>query len=596
VASSALSESHDRPWAGALMPETVLDAVPCLVLVMDRTTARVLHMNRALQQVVGRADPIPVDLTWESLFDAGDRTSLQTAIATSGPATGVETGIRGPEATARRILWSVEHASDHSLGSDLAVLTGIDVTPQGRTSGLFSQLLRTAASPALVGTDAQGRVTLCNHAAERMLGRDAASMVGRPLDISIFDRDEFLERAERLGVPPDARLLAANLSALDRRRRDLDLGSLDRRRRDADRRGGGRREGDRREGDRREGDRREGDRREGDRREGDRREGDRRAYDAPERRGRGAGAPGGALARDWTLIRKDGDRFTASLSVFTLTDEAGGVEGYLAVADDVTEQRASRSLLVAGLERQAEAVRRLEELDRAKDDFVATVSHELRTPITSILGYVELLLDSVEDKLDSDQLEMLHTVRRNGDRLRALADDLLTLSSFGSDEFTLLAAPVDLCDIVTRVDVALRPLIGDRRLEAAFDIPAHPVVVMGDAAHLERVLFNLLGNALKFTEDGGSIRCSVDVRSDEAVIAVADTGDGIPEAEQDQIFTRFYRSSNARERAVQGAGMGLAIVATIVERHGGRITISSREGEGTEVRIFLPVNQERFAV
>jgi signal transduction histidine kinase len=594
VTSSALSRSGHPLLAAGSVPETVLDSVPCLVLVMDRVTTRVVHLNRALREVMGHTEATPVDLSWESLFDPGDRNSLQTAMATSGPATGVETGIRAEGAVPRRILWSVEHAADDEASSGLAVLTGIDVTPQGRSSGLFSQLLRTAASPALVGTDARGCVTLYNQAAEQMLGRDAASVVGRPLDLGMFDREEFVERAERLGVPPDARLLAADLSTLDRRRRTLDLGSLDRRRGGEERRQGERRAGDRREGDRREGDRRQGDRR--DRREGDRRAGDRRAYDGPDRRGGGSGAPRGTLARDWTMLRKDGQRFTASLSVFTLTNEGGGVAGYLAVAHDVTEQRASRNLLVAGLERQAAAVRRLEELDRAKDDFVATVSHELRTPITSILGYVELLLDSAEDKLEPDQLEMLHTVRRNGDRLRALADDLLTLSSFESDEFTLLEAPVDLCELVRRVEDALRPLISDRRLDTTFELPAQPVVVSGDAAHLERVLFNLLGNALKFTEDGGSIRCSVELQDDEAVVQVADTGTGIPEDEQDQIFTRFFRSSNARERAVQGAGMGLAIVSTIVERHGGRIGLSSREGEGTEVTVRLPVNQPPFPV
>ena len=137
--------------------------------------------------------------------------------------------------------------------------------------------------------------------------------------------------------------------------------------------------------------------------------------------------------------------------------------GYLGVADDVSEQRRSRSLLVAGLEKEAESVRRLRELDRAKDDFVATVSHELRTPITSIMGYVELLLDEVGG-FDTDQVDMLAAVQRNGDRLRTLADNLLTLSSFESGEFVLHATTVNLCDVVRRAEEALRPLIADRRL------------------------------------------------------------------------------------------------------------------------------------
>lgn len=263
--------------------------------------------------------------------------------------------------------------------------------------------------------------------------------------------------------------------------------------------------------------------------------------------------------------------------------------GYLGVAQDVTEQRRSRNLLVAGLEREAEAVRRLKELDRAKDDFVATVSHELRTPITSILGYVEILLDTGSTELDPAHVEMLRVIQRNSDRLRALAEDLLTLSSFESGEFTLNVAEVDLHAVVEHVQEALRPLIADRRLETTFDVPRREVIVPGDSAHLERLLFNLLSNALKFTEDGGSVRCSLRLSGDEAVLEVSDTGIGIPLEEQEQLFTRFFRSSTAQALAIPGTGMGLAIVASIVHRHGGTVGLASTEGQGTTVSVRLPI-------
>ena len=141
-----------------------------------------------------------------------------------------------------------------------------------------------------------------------------------------------------------------------------------------------------------------------------------------------------------------------------VTDSGGKVVGYLGVAEDVTEQRRSRNLLVAGLAKEAEAVRRLQELDRAKDDFVATVSHELRTPITNILGYVELLIEGLSDEVAPSHVEMLEAVQRNGDRLRALADDLLTLSSFETGEFTLHLTEVNLGAVIERVAEAVRPL------------------------------------------------------------------------------------------------------------------------------------------
>ncbi len=275
-----------------------------------------------------------------------------------------------------------------------------------------------------------------------------------------------------------------------------------------------------------------------------------------------------------------------------VADDAGEVVGYLGVADDVSEQRRSRSLLIAGLEKEAESVRRLRELDRAKDDFVATVSHELRTPITSIMGYVELLLDTIGG-FDTMQVDMLEAVQRNGDRLRTLADNLLTLSSFESGEFVLHATTVNLRDVVLRAEEALRPLIADRRLHTSFTVPSEPVWISGDAAHLERALFNLLGNALKFTEDGGSLSCELACEQDTAVLTVTDTGIGIPAAEQDQLFTSFFRSSTAQQRAIPGTGMGLAIVSAIVRQHDGEIEIESDERVGTTASVRLPCLQDR---
>jgi PAS domain S-box-containing protein len=554
------------------VPASLLDAVPCLIAVVDRDSGRLVEVNAALRELLGRCSARPRDTRWEELVAPEDVPLMDAVLVSAGPVSGIETGLRTHDGESRRVLWSLSPAPSDD-GADLVVMSGVDVTPELHTTGLFSHLVRTAGAPALVGTDLCGRVTLYNSAAESMLGYPAASMIGKRLDIALFDPAEFAERARRLEVPADLNLLAADLAKLDRRRSNLDLGALDRRRRADD--GGSER--DRGASQRREGDRRAG-------RPEDRRAGDGRG--GPENRRR---ARSGAQARDWTLVRRDGERFTASLAVVKVTDAAGATVGHLGVVHDVTEQRKSRNLLVAGLEREAEAVRRLKELDRAKDDFVATVSHELRTPITSILGYVEILLDAGLDEIDPTYVDMLRTVRRNGDRLRTLAEDLLTLSSFESGEFSLNLAEVDLGDVVRRVQEALRPLVADRRLETIFDVPAQPLEVSGDAAHLERVFFNLLSNALKFTEDGGSVRCSLRRDGDDAVLEVSDTGIGIPLEEQEQLFTRFFRSSTAQSRAIQGTGMGLAIVASIVQRHGGTVELTSAEGHGTTVSVHLPV-------
>lgn len=258
------------------------------------------------------------------------------------------------------------------------------------------------------------------------------------------------------------------------------------------------------------------------------------------------------------------------------------------VEQRTAELRESRNLLVAGLQKEADAVRRLEQLDRAKDEFVATVSHELRTPLTSIKGYVELLLDAHADDADPTLTQMLLTVQRNGDRLATLTENLLAVARLESGEIDLDLKPVDLGDVVGRIEAALRPVISERDLEVHYAVPPDPVLTNGDVGYLERVLFNLMSNALKFTEDGGSVCCSLRREGDRAVLEVADTGIGIPLAEQDHLFTRFFRSSTAQRQAIQGTGLGLAIASSIVRRHGGEIEVRSEQGRGTTVRVVLP--------
>jgi len=550
---------YSLPRSDASYFTSALDAVSALVVVAEVSTGQVVHVNAMAQQVVGWPEEELLGHRWKELVDAPDRETVRAALRTpAGSALGFETAIATRHGGRRRVLWSVAFTGETASIDGHVVLTGIDVSLEGHAQGLFSHLIRGSTMPALVGTDTCGRITLYNSAAERVLGRPASAMLGRIVPFDLFEPAEVEERAGRLGVPADLKLFTRDLSKLDRRRSNLDLGTLDRRRRRND------------EG--------RNDQRRQDERRGERRgREDRRGGRAPQ-------------ARDWTLIRNRAERFTASLVVLPMTGSDDQPVGYLGIAEDVTEQRRSRNLLVAGLEKEAEAVRRLQELDRAKSDFVATVSHELRTPITSILGYVELLLEATGDK-ETEQRDMLETVRRNGDRLRALADNLLTLSSFESGEFSMHRRHLDLCAVLRHAEDALRPLLAERRLVTSFRVPPHPVMVDGDGAHLERVVLNLLSNALKFTEDGGRIECSLWTDGVRAVMKVADTGIGVPATEQAQLFTKFFRSSTTQKRAIQGTGMGLAVVQAIVHRHLGEISVDSEEGRGTSVQVCLPVLQ-----
>jgi two-component system, OmpR family, phosphate regulon sensor histidine kinase PhoR len=266
------------------------------------------------------------------------------------------------------------------------------------------------------------------------------------------------------------------------------------------------------------------------------------------------------------------------------------------LAELVTSEVATALTHARLYEREREMVQRLQELDQAKSDFVATVSHELRTPLTSICGYVEMLRDGEAGELQSGQERMLGIVQRNADRLLTLIEDLLTLSRIESGSFRVERAPVAMDGVVESTIAEFRPQASARGVELEADVAPDLPVVLGDSSQLERVLFNLLSNAIKFTLDGGRVVVRLRRSGQSVELEVQDEGIGIPEGEQDQLFSRFFRSSTSQERAIRGTGLGLVIVKSIVDHHGGEIAVKSRPGEGTTFTIRLPVAPEPASV
>jgi len=295
--------------------------------------------------------------------------------------------------------------------------------------------------------------------------------------------------------------------------------------------------------------------------------------------------------REWVVRHRDGSARAHLVGVAGLVDDDEAPSGYVVTAEDITDRIRVQEALIATLVTEHEAVRRLEEVEGVKDALVSTVSHELRTPITSILGYTEMLEEGEYGALTGPQLSAVTRVGQNSRRLLSLIDDLLTLSRLQSGALQLSRHPVDLRQVVlTAYDVVEAALAG-RDLVVELDLPADPVVVEGDVEKLERLVANLLSNAVKFTPDGGSIEVVVLAGPDllePHVVEVRDTGLGIPEEEQEKLFSRFFRSSVAEERAIQGTGLGLSIVQAIAELHDGRVSATSAVGRGTTFRVELP--------
>ena len=225
----------------------------------------------------------------------------------------------------------------------------------------------------------------------------------------------------------------------------------------------------------------------------------------------------------------------------------------------------------------------------AKDELIATVSHELRTPITSIVGFVELLLGGDAGALSADQQRFLTAIGHSSRRLAGLADNLLTVSSLDDSGRRNPHVALDLGEVIQAAEHVLEPLIAARRLSVTFEIPSEPVTVKGNLADLEAMVVNLMSNGMKFTEDGGWVNCELRTIDGVARIEVSDNGLGIPHQEQRDLFTQFFRSSTAQAHAIQGTGLGLTIVDSIVHSHGGDISVDSEHLEGSTFTVDLPL-------
>jgi two-component system phosphate regulon sensor histidine kinase PhoR len=226
---------------------------------------------------------------------------------------------------------------------------------------------------------------------------------------------------------------------------------------------------------------------------------------------------------------------------------------------------------------------RLEEVRR---DFVANASHELRTPLAAIRGFAETLLESAALSPE-DQKNYLEVIHRHAQRLSSLVEDLLELSTIESRTLRLEIAPVDVASTAENLITDSRLRIDERQITASLRSAGRPLA-LADVRALDQVLGNLLDNALKYTEPGGTIEVAVEERLGRVRVSVADSGIGIPAEDTARIFERFYRVDRARSRALGGTGLGLSIVKHLVQAMGGEISVKSALGKGSTFSFTLP--------
>ncbi len=253
--------------------------------------------------------------------------------------------------------------------------------------------------------------------------------------------------------------------------------------------------------------------------------------------------------------------------------------------DEIGELTASISAMVATLRSNYEDLKKNDELRRR---LIANVSHELRTPLTSIQGYLETArLAGAESPDFARNLEICHRETR---KLSRLVQDLFELSKLDTKHLEFHFETVPLVELADQVGLAFEQRMTDKEIRFETRFPDDPLEVWGDGNRLGQVITNLLGNAVVFTEPGGTITLSCTRRDRMAVLDVSDTGVGIPEKDQPHIFESFFHLEKSRTRNLGGTGLGLAICKAIVEAHGGSISVSSRIGEGTTFTVELALS------
>ena len=240
-------------------------------------------------------------------------------------------------------------------------------------------------------------------------------------------------------------------------------------------------------------------------------------------------------------------------------------------------------------QRIADQIEQLRQADAARRDMVANISHDLRTPLASLQGYLETLLMKEDSFSPEEKHKYIDLAARQGDRLSRLVTELFELTMLDSTGTRLNSEPFSLPELVQDVTQKFQPQAERRNMTLELNMPASAPFVRADIGLIERVLENLIENAIKYTPEGGTVSLTLIPGADGIEARVADTGPGIPEADRDRIFERFYRVEKSRADAPEGAGLGLAITRRILQLHDSPIEVESLPGHGAAFSFRLPL-------
>ncbi|MBR7173563.1 MAG: HAMP domain-containing protein, partial [Clostridia bacterium] len=230
----------------------------------------------------------------------------------------------------------------------------------------------------------------------------------------------------------------------------------------------------------------------------------------------------------------------------------------------------------------------LEKMDQSRNQFVSNASHELKTPLATMKIMLETIIYQPEMP-EELRAEFMQDMNHEIDRLTGIITDLLTLTKMDNRQDALKTEDVDMTALTEEILRLLRP-VAERRRQTLESRVTPGIIMTGDRTKLNQILYNLIDNAMKYTQDGGTVRVTLDEAGENLIWRVKDNGIGIPKADQEHIFDRFYRVDKARSRETGGTGLGLSIVRQLVKMHGGNISVASEPGQGSCFTVTLPRN------
>lgn len=276
---------------------------------------------------------------------------------------------------------------------------------------------------------------------------------------------------------------------------------------------------------------------------------------------------GDSVTEQTYYLRKDGSRVPVELTVSPVMMRSRPI-GTIEIFRDITFEN---------------------EMDKLKADFISLASHQLRTPLASVQTYTNMMLQGYVGELNPQQQAFLNTILNASERMNELISTLLNITRVEAGNLMVHSSQVALNLMLEELVAELAPLTAEKHLTIELDSGGYDYKIDSDPALVQEILVNLLTNAIKYTPDDGTIRVQFKHENNHLLIAVTDTGYGIPVADQPHIFTKFYRASNILKRDTTGTGLGLYLTKNIAERLGGELWFTSREDEGTTFYLSLPI-------